>query len=308
MGLAVVRRLLERGHEVTVLNRGTRSVAWPSPLTEIHADRDDRAALEQIGDLELDGVVDTSAYTAAQTDALLDVLGNVPRLVHTSTGAVYRPQPELPWPEATPYGPFELWGAYAGEKLACERVLRARRPASLATTAIRLPYVLGPLNYVAREEFVLNRLLDGAEILLPGDGQAVQQFVSTEQVGHAMVAAVECFDEGGFRAFNVASPGLASLEGFVQICARVAGAKPRLRAVGGGPTGNDEPVFDVANPVFPFPNANYALDLAASERAGIAPPATSLEAMVRQAHAALLAHPERRSWSRTAAEQALLAS
>jgi nucleoside-diphosphate-sugar epimerase len=149
---------------------------------------------------------------------------------------------------------------------------------------------------------VLNRLLDGAEILIPGDGQAVQQFVSTRQVGHAMVAALETFDSGGWRAFNVGSPAFTSLLGFVQVCADVAGVNPVVRFVAGGPTGGEGNVFNPANAVFPFPNVNYVLDLEASRAARIAPPPVPLSAMIREALDVLRARPERRSWSRTAAE------
>jgi len=306
MGIALVRRLLDRGHSVTVFNRGTRAVSWPGPVAEMRGDRNDPAAVAVLRRLTLDGVIDMSAYTPLQTQTLLAVLGSVPRFIHCSTGGVYAPQPVLPWPEETPYGPWELWGQYAADKIACEQVLRAARPAHLATTAIRIPYVLGPLNYEDREEFVLNRLLDGEEILVPGDGQAVQQFVSSEQVACAMVNALETFEGGGWRAFNIASPGFTSLVGFVQICAEVAGASARIRCVGGGPTGDGSRSVNRANPLFPFPNVNYVLDLQASVRAGIAPPAVSLASMTDSALEALQAQPERRSWTRTPLERAYL--
>jgi nucleoside-diphosphate-sugar epimerase len=306
MGIAVVRRLLDHGHSVTVFNRGTRAVSWPSPVAELKGDRNDPAAVAVLRNLTLDGVVDMSAYTPLQTQNLLAVAGSVPRFVHCSTAGVYTPQLVLPWPEETPYGPWELWGQYAADKIACERVLRAARPERLATTAIRIPYVLGPLNYEDREEFVLNRLLDGGEVLVPGDGQAVQQFVSSEQVAYAMVAALETLAGGGWRAFNIASPGFTSLVGFVQICAEVAGTSARVRCVGGGPTGDGSRSVNRANPLFPFPNVNYVLDLQASIRAGIAPPAVSLASMIDSALEALQARPERRVWMRTSLERAYL--
>ncbi len=304
MGLATVRQLLERQHDVTVFNRGTRAIQWPSLVTELHGDRNDPATLAQLRGLAFDGLVDLSAYTGDQIRLLLAVPGmsDVPRWVHCSSGAVYAPQPVLPWKETAPYGPWPLWGQYAADKLDCERALDTGRAAHLATAALRLPFVLGPANYVDREEFVFNRLLDGAEILLPGDGQAVTQFLSTGQVAHAMVAALEQFGGGGWRVFNIASPGFASLQGFAHVCAEVARVAPRLRSVGGGPTGGAGEVFNAANPVFPFPNANYVLDLEAARRAGITPPPVTLHDMVAEAFEFLQANPQRRTWSRTAAE------
>jgi 2'-hydroxyisoflavone reductase len=306
MGLAAVLELLQCGHEVTVFNRGTRAVRWTAHVTELHGDRNDPGAMDQLRGLRFDGVIDLSAYTTAQTEKLLAVLPEVPRLVHCSTGAVYSPQPVLPWPESTPYGPWSLWGEYAREKLGCERTLKASRRPELATTILRLPYVLGPENYADREEFVLNRLLDRAEILIPGDGQAVQQFVSTRQVGQALVAALEAFADGGWRAFNIGSPDFVSLQGFVTICAQLCGVSPNGRFLGGSPTGTSGESFNPGDAVFPFPNVNYVLDVSASAEAGIAPSGQSVPAMVADAFEALMATPKRRSWSRTRAELSLI--
>lgn len=306
MGIAVVRRLLQRGHAVTTFNRGSRPISWPSHVTQIRGDRNNPADVAHLRNIVFDGVIDMSAYTPQQTQYLLDVIGRVPRFVHCSTAGVYAPQLVLPWPEDTPYGPWELWGQYAEDKIACERVLHATRPSNHATTAIRIPYALGPLNYEDREEFVLNRLLDGAEVLVPGDGQAVQQFVSSKQVAWAMVAALETFEGGGWRAYNIASPGFTSLVGFVQICAQLAGVDAKIQCVGGGPTGDGSRSVNRANPLFPFPNVNYVLDLEASVQAGIAPPPVSLSSMIASALAVLKARPERRVWARSKLERAYL--
>ena len=304
MGLATVRELLARGHSVTVFNRGTRAVEWPSPVTEMRGDRNDPQALKQLGTQAFEGVIDLSAYTGEQTRLLLAAPGmkDVPQWVHCSSGAVYAPQPILPWKENGPMGPWSMWGQYAVDKLDGERSLQTLRSANLATTALRLPFVLGPANYVDREEFVFNRLLDDATILLPGDGQAVVQFVSTRQVAQAMVGALETFAGGGWRVYNIASPGFCSLEGFVQICAGIVHKEPNVRTVGGGATGGAGEVFNGGNAVFPFPNANYVLDLDAAGQAGIAPQAETLNDMLVDAFEFLQADPARRKWARTPAE------
>lgn len=305
MGLEVVARLLDEGHEVVLFNRGTRAVSFAAPVEEVRGDRDDSTAVGRLASLGVDAVVDLSAYTGHQTSLLLDALADVALFVHCSTGAVYEPQPLMPWHEETPAGPWSLWGAYAEEKHGCEKILRERRRGDTMTAILRLPYVLAPGNYAPREEFVLNRLLDGEEIYLPGDGKAVQQFISASQVGHAFAAAIAADHSPGWHAYNIASHELVSLEGFVDVCADVAGVASRRRAVGGGATGTEDPVFDAANPVFPFPNENYFLDTSAAERDGLTPPRQSVRQMIEEAYEHLLSHPERRQWKRTAAERAV---
>jgi 2'-hydroxyisoflavone reductase len=305
MGVDTVERLLERGHDVTLFNRGSRPGLWGDRVRELHGDRTNPSSLTRLGGEQFDGAIDFCAYTAPDSEALLRVQGDVQRLVHISSGTVYRLDPRLPWAEETPLGPAELWGEYARGKIACERVLQTRRPADAATTVVRLPWVLGARSYAERGVFVLNRLLDHEDVLLPGDGKAMHQFVSAEEVAHSLVAILERFD-CGWRAFNIASPGFTSLEGFVELCAEVAGVEPRIRRVGGGVTGTGSPVFVMADAVFPFPNANYLLDLGASVAAGVAPPPTTLEEMLRSELHALAANPERRTWRRTAAEQSVM--
>jgi 2'-hydroxyisoflavone reductase len=306
LGVATVEALLAHGHEVTAFHRGTRRPRWSAPVREVLGDRTVRAGLAPLAALDADAVLDLSAYTRAQTALLLDALPPAPHLVHVSTVNVYRPSPLLPWPEDTPYGPHPLWGPYAVEKIGCERELRAGRPAPLRTVAVRLPLVLGPRNFVPREEFVLNRLLDGATVLLPGDGQAVHQYVHLTHAATALARALTT-STPGFTAYNVASPRcVTSLEGFVRVCAEVAGVPAAVRAVGGGPTGLDLPVFDQRDCVFPFTNENTVADLGAARAAGLLPPFLDLHDMVDGALRALRADPARRRWDRTAAERRAL--
>lgn len=304
MGRLTVDELLRRSHDVVVFNRGRTPAQPPEGVRAIRGDRDVPADLAQLTTEGPEAVVDFSAVTGPQTAGLLDVLGSVPRLVHCSTGAVYWPDPVLPWSErTTAMGPWSTWGAYATEKLDAELVLQQRRDdPNLATTVLRPPFVLAAGNYALREEWVLNRLLDDAEILLPGDGQSVAQFVSANQVAVCAVNALEARADGGLQAFNIAEPtAVASALGFVHLCGSVAGKDPRVRHVE-PPTGP----FDRDNSVFPFPNENYLLDTRAAHTAGIQPPTVPLRDMLGAALEFLLANPERRAWARSAAELARL--
>lgn len=306
LGVEVVEGLLRAGHDVVVFHRGSRSPAWSRPVEQVLGDRTVPEDLISLRELEVDAVLDLSAYASVQTDLLLDALPEVRRVVHVSTVNVYRPSPVLPWPEDLPYGPHPLWGRYAVEKIGCEFALRERRPATATTVAIRFPLILGPGNYIPREEFVFNRLLDGAVILLSGDGQAVHQYVWIRHAAAALVRAVD-IDEPGFHPFNVASRRCnTSLEGFVQLCAEVSGTTPRLRTVGGGATGEDLPVFNGTNCVFPFSNENTIEDLTRADAAGLLDPYLPLEEMLWAAFDHLQVHPERREWQRTEAERRVM--
>lgn len=305
MGDATVRHLLAAGHHVSVFNRGSREPDWADQVSQLRGDRDVPADLTQISGLDIDTVVDFSAYRGAQSASLVKVLPEAVHLVHCSTGAVYAPVPQLPWAEDSPIGPWDLWGDYAREKLATEQAARTAATGERAVTIFRLPYVLGPRNYAPREEFVLNRLLDGQDVLLPGDGKAVQHFITAEQVGESVNLLISSRPESGVAVYNIADPrGLCTTGGFVQLCAEAAGVEVRTRPVP-GPTGAEGP-FDAGDCVFPFPNEAYVMDVSRAAAAGVLPVSRPLASAIDAALDALHAEPERRVWQRTAAERAWL--
>jgi len=302
MGDATVRHLLNDEHQVTVFNRGSRTPDWAAQVTEIRGDRDVPRDLAQLTALDIDAVVDFSAYRGEQSAALVAALPPDVHLVHCSTGAVYDPVPQLPWAEDSPIGPWALWGDYAREKLATEVAVRRAATDGRVVTIFRLPYVLGPRNYAPREEFVLNRLLDGVDVLLPGDGKAVQHFVTADQVGESVTKMIARRPAQDVEVFNIADPrGVCTTQGFVQLCAEAAGVEVRVQPVP-GPTGVDGP-FNAADCVFPFPNEAYLMDVSKAAGAGVLPTSRPLASAIEQALVALQREPARRHWQRTAAEQ-----
>lgn len=306
MGRFMVQALLAEGHSVTCLNRGTMP-AVPGSKTLI-GDRNDPDTWYQVRSDSFDAVIDMSAYAPEQSQMALAALDHIPRFVHLSTGAVYQPGTVFPWREDNDLGPWTLWGTYAQNKLRCEEAILAWQGNHESSDAVivRVAMVLGPLNYVDREEFVLNRILDEEVLLIPGDGQALFSVVSARQVGISLAKAATVPLRPGVTIVNAGSDLMTSGLGFVQRCGELLGKQPKLRLVGTSPIGIPAPVFDAMNCVFPFPNANYVLDFARSVSLGINPPEEQFDNWIREALDALHAHPERRRWQRTETELALL--
>lgn len=305
MGRYAIDGLLAAGHDVWVFNRGTRPLPDHPRVTAVLGDRNDPASHAVLSALDLDAVVDFSCYTPQQASNAVAALPDIGTYVLISTGAVYSPAAILPWGESTPLGPWVLWGDYAVNKLAAERVVTAARPTH-STVILRFPYVLGPGNYADREEFLFNRILDGAEVLIPGDGTAVQQVISARDAAAVAVRSLDLEGLGG--AFNAANPDeFVSVVGLVHMCAEIAGREATVRHVGGGITGTGSDVFNAANSVFPFPAANYVLDTRAAEGSGLLPRVTPLAETLAESFDYLLTNPERRTWTRTQAETAALA-
>ncbi len=302
MGLTTVNRLIERGHDVTVFNRGTRGDILPAEVTQIRGDRDRAEDLAQLNDRGFDAVVDYSAYFPYQVTLLHETVRDIPALVHCSSSAVYAEEPVIPWPETNPLSPSRLWGQYSLNKLDGEAALREVRTSG-STAVLRPPYVLGPNNYNLREEFILNRILDDAEVLIPGDGQAAVQMYSTTQIAHSVVAMVES-PPTGWEEYNVGCEWYLTLPGIVESAARVVGKPARSRVVGAGAFGTGLESFDATNILFPFPNAPLVEDVSKLARDGYLAPNETMDEMFAAALEDLLANPERRTWELSAAELA----
>src|SRR5271154_3310250 len=152
VGRLIAHRLLEGGASVTLLHRG--ETGGPTPrATTVSGDRSKPDGLAGLGETRFDAVVDMSAYFSDWTRAAADELtGRIAHYVFISSGAVYRPSPEFPWPESTPFGPVPMWGGYGREKVASERLLwDAQADGHYAVTTFRLPFILGPGNFADRE-------------------------------------------------------------------------------------------------------------------------------------------------------------
>jgi nucleoside-diphosphate-sugar epimerase len=261
VGRHVAQLLVERGDEVTLLHRGVTGAAIDGTTTLI-GDRSVPEGLAVLENRRFDAVLDMSAYFSAWTQAAIEALaGRAAHYVFVSSGAVYRPVAELPWPESTPFGPNPIWGAYGREKVASEQVLwDAHAAGRFVVTAFRFPFILGPGNFADRESFVIGRLLAGRPILLPADGSALNQFVYAADVARALVAALDRPETAGGEAYNCTHPSAITNRGWVELCAQVLAITPTIVPIDEQALGVAAETVDLTNLVFPYPAEHYVLD------------------------------------------------
>lgn len=91
VGKALIPTLLDAGHSVSVLNRGTHPV---DGVTQLVANRDnDRDIAQHAG--AYDAVIDTSGYSRQQVERAFSVFGgSAGKWLHLSSAAVYRETPD----------------------------------------------------------------------------------------------------------------------------------------------------------------------------------------------------------------------
>jgi nucleoside-diphosphate-sugar epimerase len=228
VGHAVVRAMLARGHDVTVLNRGSRSVPGTRQLV---ADRNDPATLDAaLGGLSFDAVVDTNCYSGEQARLLIVSLGErTPDALAISSAAVYADPGAHPPGEDALVGGGTAWGDYGRDKTDVEAAYRAG--GFRAAVALRPPYICGPNNNLDREAWFMRRIGAGRPVLVPGQGTAEYQFVHEDDLGAAIALWLDTRPEG-FASYNIADPLLVTAVELPRMLADAAGMSVDIRTVG----------------------------------------------------------------------------
>ena len=247
IGPAIVERLVDREHDVTVLHRRDRHGLGPK-VRNLQLNRSDLPAVSRaLREGRFDAIVDLAydwekGTPASQVAAAARSGGDeLRRYVFMSSIAAYGPG--FDHRESEPLVPDDYPNPYAQHKASSERALfRMHADSGFPVTTFRPPFVHGPRQPFYREQFFWDRLLDGRPILLPDGGETPIQWVFVSDLADACVRAIEVPDAAG-EAFNIAHLERLTQRTFVEALARVAGvaarfvAAPRaaIHAAGGDP-------------------------------------------------------------------------
>jgi nucleoside-diphosphate-sugar epimerase len=232
MGREIVRRLVERGHEVSVLHRSPHHDLGPA-VRNLQADRGDLAAVEGILRGHAFEAVFDLAYdwqrgtTPEQVEATARACrSGLRRYVFMSSIAAYGAG--LDRRESDPLAPPDVPVAYVQHKAQAERALfRLHASMALPVVTFRPPFVYGPNQPFYREQFFWDRLRDRRPILLPDGGTTPMQWAYVDDVAEACVRALEAPEAAG-EAFNVGHREPLTQRAFVEALARAAGETPSL--------------------------------------------------------------------------------
>jgi nucleoside-diphosphate-sugar epimerase len=175
---AVSRMAVDRGIELTLLNRGQRAAAIPG-AAHLAADINDPASVSAaLGDQRFDAVVNWIAYTAE--DILRDLVlfsERAGQYVFISSASAYQKPPGFYLiNESTPlHNPY--WD-YSRHKIAAEeRLMRAYREEDFPVTIVRPSLTYDPNFPIAIGGWgcytLADRLLKGQPIIVHGDGSSL---------------------------------------------------------------------------------------------------------------------------------------
>src|ERR671933_941516 len=253
IGSVVTLQLLEDGHEVMVidnLSKGHRR-AVPEDASFVRGDLLDAQRLARVLATGFDGALHFAALSLVGESVrhperyyrtnvmgtlnLLEgmLLAGIPRLVFSSTAAVYGEHEEVPIPETSPTLPTNPYG---GSKLAVDRLIGAVSEArGLAATSLRYFNVAGASGRFGEDHhpethlipLVLKAAAEGSSVKIFGtdyptrDGTAVRDYIHVEDLGRAHLLALEAAESGEHRVYNLGNGAGFSVREVVEAARRV---------------------------------------------------------------------------------------
>lgn len=233
VGIDVTLRLLARGADVTLLNRGTLADPFGARVRRIKADRGTDAFDQALAGSDWDAVLDLALFDGPQTDRLARVLaGKTRHVVVLSTGQTYlvrTPRPviatEADWDgpvmPSAPAGEEAEW-QYGIEKRDVELRLAA---SPLPFTVFRIPMVHGARDQKNRLGRLFWQVVDRQPIRLRAPRTPVRHVFSGAVVD-MLLAALERGPTQ--RAWNLAWNEPLTAADLVHHVGRVLGVTPRI--------------------------------------------------------------------------------
>lgn len=244
VGPHVVRRLAERGHDVTIFHRGETETNLPSTVHHVHGDFSEFAKhVDQLRALSPEVVLDMVPFREEDAQRVKAFKSTARRVVAISSADVYRafgriwrtePGPPDPIP-LTEDSPLREKLSNAGldyNKTAVERAILS--DPDLSATILRLPATHGPGDAQHRLFKYIKRMDDQRPFIMLDETLANWQWSRgyVEDVAHAIALAVTNEPAAG-RIYNVADTKAFAEAEWVRQIARVHGWKGEVIAVPG---------------------------------------------------------------------------
>lgn len=254
VGRWVVEHALERGHRVTMFNRGQHNPDLFPEAEKVRGDRD--RGLDALTGRTWDSVIDTCGYVPRVVRQSV-AAGLAPHYTFISTISVYDLSSPSPAPgerglggegptEDSPLATIEdeaveevNGDTYGALKVLCEREVAARydpapRPTASPRTShrgegaliLRPGLIVGPWDKTDRFTYWPARIAEGGAVVVPEWLDQPTQFMDVRDLAAWTIRMVE---KGATGTFNATGPGEPmTLGGLFEACRSVCNPKARL--------------------------------------------------------------------------------
>ena len=240
VGSYLLPSLVERGHEVLNVSRGTASpyrkhTAWEF-IENVAVDRKAEEAAGRFGariaDLNADVVVDMISFKLEGAQQLVEALrGKIEHYLFCSSIWVYGHATTVPSVETDPTNAIDDYGV---NKAKIERwLLQQARRDGFPATSFRPGHIVGegwvPINPQANANpDVFSQMARGEELVLPNLGLEMVHHVHADDVAQWIIRAIEQRAASIGEVFNTVSTHALTLRGYAEAMYRWFEQEPRL--------------------------------------------------------------------------------
>ncbi len=230
LGRHLVEAALQRGHELTLFNRGQSGPTLFPSVEQLHGNRD--GGLTVLQGHRWDAVIDTCGYVPRIVSASAQAVANrTEHYTFISSISVYADFSKVGIDEHAPVATLadaheeevtnETYGALkALSEQAAERALSGR------TLIIRPGLIVGPGDFTDRFTYWPYRVAQGGEMLAPGNPEQQTQFIDVRDLAAWTIHMVE---ERKTGTYNATGPDYALTMGhFLDECKSTTGSDTRF--------------------------------------------------------------------------------
>lgn len=230
LGPHTVQYAIDRGHEVTLFNRGRSKENLFPELEKLIGNRDPEvdAGLSALKGRKWDCVIDTSSYVPRIAGASAQLLkGLCDQYLMISTISVYSQFSQLNMDESAAVGTLDdptvetVDGAtYGPLKAYSEQAVTEQFGAG--TTILRPGLIVGPRDRTDRYSYWPVRASRGGNMLCPGNGSDLVQYIDVRDLAEFIV---HCLEQKTTGIFNTISDSKTeTVKDMVDTCIEVSGA------------------------------------------------------------------------------------
>ncbi|MBM4188493.1 MAG: NAD-dependent epimerase/dehydratase family protein [Gemmatimonadetes bacterium] len=210
IGPHMVRRARERGHTITLFNRGRSNDDLFPDLETLIGDRDGK--LDALKGRKWDAVIDTSGYVPRHVRDSANLLkGNADQYLFISTVAVYadfkKPGITEDYPGGAMADPtFErvTGESYGPMKVLAEKAVQEAFPTG--AIIVRPGYIVGPGDSTDRWTYWPVRVAAGGELLAPGEPSYPMSIIDARDLAAFVVTLIEKKSAGVYNAVGPTRP------------------------------------------------------------------------------------------------------
>ena len=261
VGKEIAKKFLEKNNTVYVLNRGTRKNI--EGVFFFKTDRDNYIEMKNtLKDIEVDVIVDVSAYTEEQVNILHKVMKNkFKQYILISSASIYNNIKCTPVNEENQTGENLIWGDYAKNKYLAEKItIENSNLYNFKYTIFRPFYIYGIGNNLDRENYFFSRIKYNLPIFIPSKNNIIQ-FGYVEDLALAIESSIENSDFYN-QIFNISGDEYVTMSEFAEICGKVMAKKVAIKYI------NTEENKIKARDWFPFREVNLFGDISKLENTG----------------------------------------